>query len=92
MSYFHALKSILVGKGGIVLEQWAQDLSVMLEKIFGCALITKLRTILLMETDFNSTHKMINAQRMLLTARDYKLIPEKIYSAVGPSAQARDAA
>ena len=29
-------------KAGIVLERWLQGLSVMLEKIFGCALITEL--------------------------------------------------
>jgi hypothetical protein len=44
---------------GIVLERWAQGLSVMLEKMFGCALITKLWSILLMEADFNATNKII---------------------------------
>jgi hypothetical protein len=52
----------------------------MLEKMFGCALITKLHSILLMEADFNSTNKMIYGQRMLHTAHRYKLIPEEIYS------------
>ncbi len=52
----------------------------MLEKMFGCALITKLRSILLMEAEFNSTNKLIYGQRMLHTARRYKLIPEEIYS------------
>jgi hypothetical protein len=46
----------LVVKRGIVLERC---LSVMLEKIFGCSLITKLRSILLMEADFNATNKVI---------------------------------
>ncbi len=55
-------------------------MSVMLEKMFGCALITKLRSILLMEADFNSTNKLIYGQRMLDTARRYKLVPEEIYS------------
>jgi hypothetical protein len=52
----------------------------MLEKMFGCALITKLRSILLMEADFNATNKIIYGQRMLQQARTYKLIPEEIYS------------
>ncbi len=52
----------------------------MLEKLFGCVLITKLRSILLMKVDFNSTNKMIYGQRMLHTARRYKLVPEEIYS------------
>ncbi len=52
----------------------------MLEKMFGCALITKLRSILLMEADFNATNKIIYGQRMLHQARIYKLIPKEIYS------------
>jgi hypothetical protein len=31
----------------------------MLEKIFGCSLISKLRSILLMETDFEAANKAI---------------------------------
>ncbi len=37
----------------------------MLEKMFGCALITKLRSILLMEADFNKANKIVFGQRML---------------------------
>jgi hypothetical protein len=62
------------------MERWAHGLSVMLEKMFGCALITKLWSILLMEADFNATNKIIYGQRMLHQARKYKLIPEGIYS------------
>ncbi len=42
IAYFHARKATLVVKRGIVLDRWARGLSVMLEKIYGCALITKL--------------------------------------------------
>ncbi len=42
ISHFHALKATLIMKRGIVLDRWARGLSVMLEKMFGCALITKL--------------------------------------------------
>jgi hypothetical protein len=80
ISHFHALKATLIMKRGIVLDRWARGLSVMLEKMFGCALITKLRSILLMEADFNSTNKMIYGQWTLHTARCYKLVPEEIYS------------
>jgi uncharacterized protein (UPF0332 family) len=69
ISYFHALKATLVLRKGIVLERWARGLSVMLEKMFGCTLITKLRSILLMEADFNATNKIIYEQRMLQQAR-----------------------
>ena len=50
------------------------------QKIRGCALITKLRSILLMEVDFNSKNKIIYGQRMLQTVRRYTLMPEEIYS------------
>jgi len=52
----------------------------MLEKIFGCSLITKLRSILLMEADFNATNKVIYGVRMLANVRKYKLMPEEVYS------------
>jgi hypothetical protein len=80
ISQFHALKATIVINKGIVLDRWARGLSVMLEKIFGCALITKLRSILLMEADFNSTNKIIYGQRLLQMVRHYNLMPEEIYS------------
>jgi hypothetical protein len=52
----------------------------MLEKIFGCSLITKLRSILLMEADFNATNKTIYGIRMLANARRYHLMPEEVFS------------
>jgi hypothetical protein len=52
----------------------------MLEKIFGCALITKSRSLFLMEADFNSINKIIYGQHMLQAVRWYKLMPEEIYS------------
>ncbi len=80
ISHFHALKATLIMKRRIVLDWWARGLLVMLAKMFGCTLITKLRSILLMEVDFNSTNKMIYGQQMLNTVRCYKLIPDEIYS------------
>jgi hypothetical protein len=70
----HASKATLVINKGEVLERWAQGLSVMIKKIPGCALITKIRSILLMEADLNATNKEIFGIRMLelvrgLTAR-----------------------
>jgi hypothetical protein len=80
VSYLQALQATLVVNRGIVLERWSNGLSVMLEKIFGCSLITKLRSILLMETDFNATNKAIYGVRMLANVRKYKLMPEEVYS------------
>jgi hypothetical protein len=80
IAHFHAFKATLIINRGVVLEQWARGLLVMLEKIFGCALKTKLQSILLMEADFNSTNKIIYGQRMLQVVRWYKLMLEEIYS------------
>jgi hypothetical protein len=52
----------------------------MLEKMFGCTLITKLWSILLIEAEFNATNKMIHGQRILDMAHHYKLVPKEIYS------------
>jgi hypothetical protein len=52
----------------------------MLEKIFGCALITKLRSILLMEADFKAANKIVYGNRMLHKVRQLNLMPEEIYS------------
>jgi hypothetical protein len=52
----------------------------MLEKIFGCSLITKLQLILLMEADFNATNKTIYGVQMLANARKYRLMPEEVFS------------
>jgi hypothetical protein len=51
----------------------------MLEKFSGCALITKVRSILLMEADFNSTNKIIYGQRMLQVVCNIEFMPEEIY-------------
>ena len=73
ISYFHALEATLIIWRGVVLDRWARGLSIMLEKMFGCALITKLQSILLMEADFIATNKIIYGQRMLHQAQQYKL-------------------
>jgi hypothetical protein len=80
IAYLHALQATLITRRGIVLDRWSKGLSVMLEKIFGCLLITKLRLILLMEADFNPTNKAIYGIWMLSNVRKYKLMPEEVYS------------
>ena len=80
LAKFHALKASLVMKRGMVLERWGNGLSVMLEKLFGCTMVSKLRSILLMEADFNFTNKSIFGSRMMGNARKYNMIPEEIFS------------
>ena len=55
----------------------------MLEKKPGCTLVEKLRAILLMEADFNFQNGTIYGSRMLDTARQYKFMPEEIFSEQG---------
>jgi hypothetical protein len=65
ISQFHALRVLLALKKGIALERWSKGLSVMLEKMFGVRLVSKLRAILLMEADFNAMNKEVYGVRML---------------------------
>eukprot|EP00956_Cyclotella_meneghiniana_P037468 scaffold139228_cov59-Cyclotella_meneghiniana.AAC.9 len=52
-----ALKTTLCNKWGISLNRWSRGMSCMLEKIPGCCLIEKLRSIILMEADYNANNK-----------------------------------
>ena len=80
ISQFHALRVSLALKKGIAMKQWSNGLLVMLEKMFGVHLVSKLRAILLMEADFNATNKEVYGVRMFNVAQKYKLIPEEIFS------------
>ena len=76
------LTSVALRKG-IALERWSRGLSVMLEKMFGCSLVNKLRSILLMEADFNWANKEIFGIRMMNNVRDHNLMCDEIYSEKG---------
>ena len=52
----------------------------MLEKMFGCSLVTKLCSILLTEAEFNFSKKIIYGGRILDNVRKYNLMPEEIFS------------
>ena len=52
----------------------------MLGKEFGCTLLVKLRSILLIEADFNFSNKVVYGVRMLDNARKHGYAPEVIYS------------
>ncbi len=54
-----------------------------LEKVTGVARVTKLRTILLLKSDFNFHNKLIFGSHMLWLAQEMDLVPDKIYSAKG---------
>ena len=82
-----AKKISIISQTGSAPDRWARGLSVMLEKIAGVALVTKLRAILLMEADFNFHNKLIFGKRMLDLARAHDLVPEEIYSAKGKTSE-----
>ena len=87
ISHFQALLASLTMHHGIVLDRWACGLSVMLQKILGCSLVTKLRSILLMEADFNCANKVVYGVRMMDNVRKYKLMSSDIYSERGRMAE-----
>ena len=59
--------------------RWESGLSVMLENIFGKRLVLKLRSVLLMEANFNAANKIIFRERMLQNTRKYRLRPDLIF-------------
>ena len=77
---FLAKKITLISRTGCPPERWICGLTVMLEKIAGLALVSKLRAILLMEADFNMHNKLIFGKRMLDRARAEGIIPPEQYS------------
>ena len=80
ISGFLAKKITLISRTGCPPERWSYGLTVMLEKIAGLALVSKLRAILLMEADFNMHNKLIFGKRMLDRARAEGIIPQEQYS------------
>ncbi len=65
ISHFHAMKSLVMLKMGFGCEHCARGLLVMIEKILGCQLISKLWSILLMEAYFNCINKILFDYRLL---------------------------
>ena len=87
MSEVHALKLSLSTKTGSAPERWTRGLSIMLEKIAGVALVTKLQALFLIEADFNFHNKLIFGNRMLDLARKYRLVPEEVFSKKGQTTE-----
>jgi hypothetical protein len=80
ISHFHAIKASVMLKDGWGYARWGRGMSVMLEKIPGCQRIDKVRSILLMEADFNCVNKIIFGSRMLANVRRHGLMPDEIFS------------
>ena len=82
ISNYHAVKTSLALMRGISLSlsRWQRGLACMLEKKAGSRLVTKLRSILLLEADLNKANKIIYGDRMMKNIRRYNLMPEEIFS------------
>jgi len=65
-------------RNGLPLKRWLRGLSVILEKLPGKILVSKLRAILLLEADFNALHKIIFNGRILPALEKEGLIPQEI--------------
>ena len=76
----HTRHLALITKTGAAPKRWSKGLSVMLEKLAGVAVVTKLCMILLMKADFNCHNRIIFGDRMMKLACKNGLVPEEIYS------------
>ena len=65
---------------GMTYERWKTSLNVALEKVAGVRLLEKLRTIHLLEADFNTATKLIFAQRTMDRASETNQIPQSQYA------------
>ena len=70
ISHLHAMKSSVAFRKGVPLERWKSGLAVMLQKQVDCTLVDKLRSILLMEADFNFCNKLLIGKRMMAKVRE----------------------
>lgn len=87
LSLLHACKLSLASKLGITLNRWHNALTVLLEKTFGCMMISKLRAICLLEADYNWLMKLIFVKRMMDNAREKGIVPGEQFAKKGSRAQ-----
>jgi hypothetical protein len=80
INHFHATQVMVVLVHAIQLKRWSRGLSVILKKMLGITLVTKLRAILLMEADFNTSNKTMYYIRMMNQVQKHNMMSEEIYS------------
>ena len=74
ISTFLARETTLAGATENQPERLSHGLTIILEKIAGCALVNKFRATLLMEADFNFHNKLIFGKRMIDSMQKESLI------------------
>ena len=79
LSKLTAILSSLPWQMGVAPQRWKKSLNVEIEKKQGVRRLDKLRTIVLLESDFNTGTKLIYNKRMLENARTHNLIPDAQY-------------
>jgi hypothetical protein len=77
---FLATKITLIARGGCPPNRWGHCLQVILEKIAGVALVTKLRAIVLMEGNFNYMNKWIFGHEAINKLYALGYVPGNQYS------------
>ena len=70
LSEVHTRHLTFITKTGAAPNRWSKGLSVILEKITGVAVVTKLCAILLTEAGFNCHNRIIFGYRMMKLARE----------------------
>jgi hypothetical protein len=80
VAHYHAARVSVVLAHAIQLERWSHGLLVMLEKMLGVTLVSKLQAILLMEADFNASNKIVYWVRMMQNVCNHCMMPKEIYS------------
>jgi hypothetical protein len=80
VTHYHAARVLVVLAHAIQLERWSCGLLVMLEKMLGVTLVSKLQAILLMEADFNASNKIMYGVRMMQNVCNHRMMPKEIYS------------
>jgi hypothetical protein len=68
-----------VQQKGIPFAHWGIGLTVLLEKIAGNNFVHELWAICLLEADFNWINKVVFAKRMIGSAPERNLIPDKCF-------------
>ena len=74
------MKASVAFRKGVPLERWKSGLAVMLQKQANCMLVEKLRSILLMEADFNFCNKALIGKRMKEWLQTMGHMAEEIFS------------
>ena len=79
LSELHASFLYVSLLSSICLNWWTNGLTVMIEKVEGVIWVDKLRSLLLMETDFNSLNKLIFSSRMIKSSEEKDRMPEELF-------------